>query len=143
MLYLFKKNRAYLIATFLIIFYPMVLLLVVIMLLDPSEKAFAFDKLTHFSAFSILSYFIYFILSYQDKILFLKIHRTAITILFALSIGASIEIIQLYMPNRSTSIYDMMANLCGILFTILIIKHSPKRIKKLKRYGFEIFKFDK
>ncbi|HMN25296.1 MAG: VanZ family protein [Ignavibacteriaceae bacterium] len=105
------------------------------MIIDPDEKEFAFDKLQHFSVFSILTYFIYFILSYQDKIFFLKIHRTAITILFALSIGASIEIVQLYMPNRSSSIYDMMADLCGILFTILIIKYSPQRIKKLKRYG--------
>ena len=135
MLYLFKKNRAYLIATFLIIFYPVVLLLVIIMILDPSEKAFALDKLTHFAVFSILSYFCYFIFSYQDRIMFLKIHRTSLTIIFALFIGALIEIIQLFIPNRSTSIYDMMANLCGILFTILIIKHSPKRIKKLKRYG--------
>lgn len=135
MLYIFKKNRAYLTATFLIIFYPMVILLIIIMLLDPSEKAFALDKLTHFGAFSVLTYVVYFVLSYQGKIVFLKVHRTAITILIALSIGASIEIIQLYMPNRSTNIYDMMANLCGILFTLLIIKHSPNRIKKLKRYG--------
>ena len=138
MLYLFKKNRAYLIATFLFIFYPMVLLLVIIMFLDPSEKTFALDKLLHFSTFSIITYLIFFALSYQDKILFLKIHRTAITILFALSIGTSIEIIQLYMPNRSTSIYDIIANLCGVLFTILIIKHSPRSIKKLKRYGIWI-----
>ncbi len=135
MLYLLKKNKAYLISLFLIIFYAIIFLLVVIMIIDPDEKEFAFDKLQHFSVFSILTYFIYFILSYQDKIFFLKIHRTAITILFALSIGASIEIVQLYMPNRSSSIYDMMADLCGILFTILIIKYSPQRIKKLKRYG--------
>ena len=135
MLYLFKKNRAYLFSMFLIIFYPMVFLLVISMLLDPTEKAFALDKLSHFAAFSVLSYFIYFILTYQDKIWFLKKHRTAFTIIFCLSVGASIEIVQLYMPNRSTNVFDMMANLCGILFTIFIIKHSPKRIKKLKRYG--------
>ena len=135
MLYLFKKNRTYLIATFLIIFYPMVLFLVISMLLDPSEKTFALDKLSHFAAFSVLSYFIYFILLYQEKIWFFKKHRTALTIKFGLFVGASIEIVQLYMPNRSTNIFDMIANLCGILFTILIIKYSPQRIKKLKRYG--------
>ena len=135
MLYLFKKNRAYLFSMFLIIFYPMVLLLVISMLLDPAEKAFALDKLSHFAAFSVLNYFIYFILTYQDKIWFFKKHRTVLTIIFGLLVGASIEIVQLYMPSRSTNIFDMMANLCGILFTIFIIKHSPKRIKKLKRYG--------
>jgi VanZ family protein len=113
----------------------MVFLLVISMLLDPAEKAFALDKLSHFAAFSVLCYFIYFILTYQDKIWFLKKHRTAFTIIICLSVGASIEIFQLYMPNRSTSIFDMMANLSGILFTIFIIKHSPKRINKLKRYG--------
>ena len=138
MFYLFKKNRAYLIATFLIIFYPMILSLVIIMLLDPSEKAFALDKLTHFGAFSIITYFIYFILSYQNRIFYFKIHRTAMTILFALTIGATIEIIQLFMPTRSTNIFDMIANLSGILFTIPIIKYSPERIKKLKRYGIWI-----
>lgn len=135
MLNLIKKNKTYLIATFLMIFYPMVLLLVVIMLLDPSEKAFALDKLTHFGAFSILSYVIYFVISYQDKIWFLKKHRTVMTIIFALFIGASVEIIQLYMPTRSTNVFDEIANFCGILFTLLIIKYLPTRIKKLKRFG--------
>jgi VanZ family protein len=135
MLNLLKKNKAYLIAAFLMIFYPMILLLVVIMLLDPSEKAFALDKLTHFGTFSILSYIIYFALSYQDKVWFLKKHRTIITILFALLIGASIEIIQLYIPTRSTNVFDEVANLCGIFFALLIIKYLPKRIKNLKRYG--------
>lgn len=135
MLNLIKKNKTYLIATFLMIFYPMVLLLVVIMLLDPSEKAFALDKLTHFGAFSILSYVIYFAISYQDKIWFLKKHRTVMTIIFALFIGASVEIIQLYMPTRSTNVFDEIANFCGILFTLLIIKYLPTRIKKLKRFG--------
>jgi VanZ family protein len=135
MLHLLKKNRAYLISTFLIIFYPMILLLVISMLLDPAEKAFALDKLTHFGVFSLLSYVIYFTLTYQDKVWFLKKHRQGLTIIFALLIGASIEFVQLYMPTRNTSIFDMIANLCGILFTVLIIKHSPKRIKNLKRYG--------
>ena len=135
MLYLIKKNKAYLISLFLIIFYAIIFLLVIIMIIDPDEKEFAFDKLQHFSFFSIISYFIYFFLSYQDKIFFLKIHRTALTIIFGLCVGASIEIYQLYLPNRSTSVYDMMANLGGILFTIFIIKYSPNRIKKLKRYG--------
>ncbi len=135
MLYLFKKNKAYLISLFLIIFYAIIFLLVIIMIIDPDEKEFAFDKLQHFSVFSILTYFIYFILSYQDKIFFLKKHRTALTIILGLCVGASIEIYQLYLPNRSTSVYDMMADLGGILFTIFIIKYSPNRIKKLKRYG--------
>lgn len=135
MLYLIKKNKAYLISLFLLIFYAIIFLLVIIMIIDPDEKEFAFDKLQHFSVFSILTYFIYFILSYQDKIWFVKKHRTALTIMFGLCAGASIELYQLYLPNRASSVFDMMADLGGILFTIFIIKYSPNRIKKLKRYG--------
>ncbi|HEX7356283.1 MAG TPA: VanZ family protein [Ignavibacteriaceae bacterium] len=135
MFYLFKKNRAYLTATFFMIFYAIVFLLAVIMILDPMEKEFAFDKLTHFSIFSLMSYFIYFVFAYQDKIWFFKKHRTALTILLALAVGTSIEIVQLYMPTRTSSIYDVMADLSGTLFTILVIKYSPQRVKKLKRYG--------
>lgn len=104
------------------------------MLLDPSEQSIS-DKFIHFGFFSLLSYIMYFALSYQDKLWFLKKHRTVITILFALLIGALIEIIQLYMPTRSSNIFDEIANLCGALFTILIIKYSPNKIKELKRIG--------
>ncbi len=136
MLYLIKKNKAYLLATLLIIVYSIAFLLILIMLLDPAEKAFAFDKLQHFSAFSLFSYLVYFLLSYQDKNLFLKIHRTSITIIVGLMVGVSIEIVQLFLPDSSSSIFDVFADFCGVLFTIIIIKYSPKPIKKLKRYGY-------
>jgi VanZ family protein len=134
-LYLFNKNRAYLFSMFLIIFYPMVLVLVISMLLDPTEKDFALDKLTHIAVFSMLTFFVYFIILYQDKFWFIKKHRTLFTILIGLCIGTAIEIVQIFMANRTSSIYDLMADLCGILFTVLIINHTPQRIKKLKRYG--------
>jgi VanZ family protein len=134
MINLFVRNRLYLIVTLLIIVYTMIIVCFFLMLLDPSEKSIS-DKFIHFGFFSLLSYIIYFTLSYQDKIWFLKKHRTAITILITLLVGASVEIIQLYMPTRSSNIFDMIANLCGASFTILIIKYSPEKIKKLKRIG--------
>lgn len=103
------------------------------MLIDPSEELMAIDKLTHFSVFSLLSYFVYFTFSYQEKVWFFKKHRTILTIIFTSIIGIAIELLQLLTPNRSTNIYDVMANLSGIVFTLLIIKYLPERIKKLKR----------
>ena len=131
---LFVRNRLYLVVTLLIIVYFMLIICYILMLLDPSEKSIS-DKFIHFGTFSLSSYFIYFVLSFQDKVWFLKKHRTVITILFVLFIGASIEFIQMNMPNRSSNIYDMVANLCGVFFTILIINFSPKSVKKLKRIG--------
>lgn len=134
MINLLLRNRLYLFVTLLIIVYIMIIVCFILMLLDPSEKSIS-DKFIHFGFFSLLSYIMYFALSYQDKLWFLKKHRTVITILFALLIGALIEIIQLYMPTRTSNIFDEIANLCGALFTILIIKYSPNKIKELKRIG--------
>lgn len=134
MINLLLRNRLYLFVTLLIIVYIMIIVCFILMLLDPSEQSIS-DKFIHFGFFSLLSYIIYFALSYQDKLWFLKKHRTVITILFALLIGALIEIIQLYMPTRTSNIFDEIANLCGALFTILIIKYSPNKIKELKRIG--------
>lgn len=103
------------------------------MLVDPSEKIMGVDKLIHFGVFSIFSYFLYFGFSYQEKIWFLKKHRTKLTLIIASTIGISIEFLQLLTPSYSTSINDMFANLSGAIFTVLIIKYLPNRIKKLKR----------
>jgi VanZ family protein len=106
-----------------------------LMFIDPEEKSIGFDKLLHYSFFSILSFFVYFTLCYQNKMWFLKKHRTVITLVTVLLLGASIEIIQLYIPGRSTNIFDMIANLFGALFTIFIIKRAPKGIRDLKKVG--------
>ena len=103
------------------------------MLVDPSESMMGIDKLIQFGVFSILSYFLFFGFSYQEKIWFLKKHRTGLTLIIASIIGIGIELLQLLTPARSTNIDDMIANLSGAIFTVLIIKYLPNRIKKLKR----------
>ena len=103
------------------------------MLVDPSEKIMGVDKLIHFGVFSIFSYFLYFGFSYQEKIWFLKKHRTVLTLAIASAIGIAIEFLQILTPTMSTSVYDMIANLSGAIFTVLVIKYLPNRIKKLKR----------
>lgn len=103
------------------------------MLADPSESVLGVDKLFHFGAFSILSYFLFFGFSYQEKIWFLKKHRTGLTLVITSIIGIGIELLQILTPTRSTNTDDMIANLTGAIFTVLVIKFLPKRIKKLKR----------
>lgn len=133
MLYIIKKNKYYLIAVLSLLVYIVLFSIFVVMLVDPSESIMGIDKLIHFGVFSILSYFLFFGFSYQEKIWFLKKHRTGLTLMIASIIGIGIELLQLLTPTRSTNMNDMIANLSGAIFTVLIIKYLPNRIKKLKR----------
>jgi glycopeptide antibiotics resistance protein len=131
--FILKKNRRYLIAVLSILIYSVILSIFIVMLIDPAERIMGVDKLIHFGVFSIISYFLYFSFSYQEKIWFVKKHRTVLTLVIASAIGIGIEFLQILTPTMSTNIYDMIANLSGAMFTLLIIKYLPNRIKKLKR----------
>lgn len=133
LLYTIKKNRLYLIAVFSILVYCVLFSIFIVLLFDPKEKILSVDKLLHFGVFSVLSYFLYFLFSYQEKIWFIKKHRTNLTLIIACSIGVGIEFLQLLTPAYSTSVNDMFANLCGAIFTVLVIKYLPKKIKKLRK----------
>ena len=135
MFYLWKKNRTYLLFTFAIIVYLTIVFSFILMLIDPDEKSIAADKFVHFGIFSLLSYFIFFTFSFQSKIWFLKKHRYILTVITALFIGGLIEYVQFYIPDRTVNIYDVVADLCGTVFTVLTIKHLPRSIKKLQRYS--------
>jgi VanZ family protein len=135
LLYLVKKNKLYLLAVFGILAYCTLFSIFIVLLFDPSEKILSVDKLAHFGVFSLLTYFIFFTFSYQEKIWFIKKHRTGLTVIVALLIGIGIEVYQLYTPTRSFNVNDMIANLSGALFTVLLIKYLPKKIKKLRKYS--------
>ena len=74
------------------------------------------DKILHFIEFFILS-----------LILFLAFKASGakypyvLAILIAISLGILTELIQIYVPGRSFSIYDIIADILGAV-TILIIK---------------------
>lgn len=135
MLYLVKKNKAYLLAVFGILAYCTLFSIFIVLLFDPSEKILSIDKLVHFGVFSMLTYFLFFTFSYQEKIWFIKKHRTGLTVIVASLIGIGVEVYQLYNPTRSFNVNDMIANLSGALFTVVLIKYLPKRIKKLRKYS--------
>jgi len=135
LLYLVKKNKAYLLAVFGILAYCTLFSIFIVLLFDPSEKILSIDKLVHFGVFSMLTYFLFFTFSYQEKIWFIKKHRTGLTVIVASLIGIGVEVYQLYNPTRSFNVNDMIANLSGALFTVVLIKYLPKRIKKLRKYS--------
>jgi VanZ family protein len=130
---LLNKNRLYLFITFMIVIYLAALFLLFIKLYDPNGKFIAGDKYFHFVSFSLFSFLVYFIFSFQKKVPFLNKHRAVITVLLSALIGAVIEYIQYYIPDRTVNIYDWIANILGSLFTVLIIRYIPKGIKRMRR----------
>ncbi len=88
--------------------------------LAPTEK-YHFDKVAHFLAYFLLSFFPAIFLK-RRSILFLNI-------IFLLGISITIEVIQTHIPGRMGSIEDAAVNMIGILigsicgvFIISIIK---------------------
>lgn len=133
MFQLLKKNRFYLLISLAIVIYCIILVKFILVLYDPTDQLIAADKFIHFCAFSLLSFVLYFAMSFQNGISFLKKYRTVLTVIFAVIIGTVVEFVQYYIPGRSVNIYDWIANLSGSLFTVLIIKFTPKSIKRLRQ----------
>jgi VanZ family protein len=71
------------------------------------------DKLNHASAFSLLS--ILYILSYS----YYSLKKVVLTLL---GYGILIEVTQAFLPTRSSSIEDIVADLVGILLGIFLLK---------------------
>jgi len=69
------------------------------------------DKSNHFFAFFILYYFLYF--GYKKKF--------AINMIILLSFAIQVEIVQYFIPGRTFSILDIIADVIGIIFGYLII----------------------
>lgn len=78
------------------------------------------DKVLHFLAFYLLSLLVDFA--------FPKTSFGAVKIMGLLGYGIAIEIAQSFMPYRCCSLYDLLADVCGIglyLISIPIWKHVP------------------
>lgn len=72
------------------------------------------DKIAHFMAFTCV---ILFALGAGEDLGFWHKMRTAIYILL---FGVVIESVQYYIPYRTFNLLDILANLCGVLFGILL-----------------------
>ena len=74
------------------------------------------DKLLHFSAFLILTFFMD--LSTKEPLLFNKI-----ALIFLISYAFLIELVQYFLPYRSAEVLDFISDLSGILVYLLF---APK-----------------
>ena len=72
----------------------------------------SWDKANHFLAFFILYTLLY--LGYHFKIL----KNLALLLAF----GVQIELVQAFLPNRSFSLLDIVADMIGVAFGVMIIE---------------------
>ena len=73
----------------------------------------SWDKANHFLAFFVLYILLY--LSYEFKIL------KNLALLF-LAFGIQIELVQAFLPNRSFSLLDIVADMIGAVFGVIVVE---------------------
>lgn len=92
-----------------------------------------FDKVVHFLLYFVFSIILYFDLLYYKKMLKKKFNIFLYVLLIPLFWGVLIEFIQYhFIATRKGSIYDIIANTCGILIslcTVLILRIYFPKIK--------------
>ena len=79
------------------------------------------DKVVHFSTFLLLSTI--FLFAYTFSKLFIA------TALLMTLFGLLIEVVQLYIPNRLFSIYDLVADILGVLAALLVYMLIHKKLQ--------------
>ena len=82
---------------------------------SPPAAMVAFnDKIAHFLVFFCLGGSAFFLWSYNT---------TVYKILFLLALyGATIEVVQYYVPGRTLSLFDWIMDIAGLIFAFVLIK---------------------
>jgi VanZ family protein len=78
------------------------------------DRAHLNDKVQHFTAYAVLA-----ALPALDRF---RCRRLGATIVFLFLLGAALEIGQLFSPGRSCDWHDLLANVCGILAGIALVR---------------------
>jgi VanZ family protein len=89
----------------------------------PEVNIYSFDKLVHFGIFGLLMH-----------LLLKDLKRTGalpgyikFSFFFCFLFGTSIEIIQIFVPGRNFSVYDIIANSIGVVLGYFFFKTAEKK----------------
>jgi VanZ family protein len=91
------------------------------------------DKLVHFVIYSVLAFLVNRLLRSQTRFASLSTHHYQFTVVFTLLYGVSDEIHQAFVPGRTPSLLDLLADGGGALLFCLLAgfmasrKTSPRR----------------
>ncbi len=123
-----EKNRVY------IVYLPLVIYWIVIFILtslpiDIAININVSDKIEHFGAYGVLSFLLYFTLSFQKKIPLFKEFPATFTLVLASIYGMIDELHQLLVPGRVADIKDWTADFLGSLLAVLIAKYIINVLK--------------
>jgi VanZ family protein len=95
-------------------------------------KSNGVDKYYHLGAYGLLSFIVYFTLTFQDRISLFKRYSASFTLLLTSIFGLLNELHQLFIPSRTFNKFDLLANILGSLLMIIVIKFSLKIISLVK-----------
>lgn len=108
--------------------FPVIFLCVLIFVLSSvpgqyyPEVDFKFsDKIVHLGLYSFLALSFYMSLSNQRRYKLLCNHPFIFAVIFASIYGATDELHQYFVPNRSCDFYDFLADSAGAIIAILFI----------------------
>ena len=84
------------------------------------------DKIVHFLGFA---YLLLLAFAASKHLSFWQGVRVAA---YVLIFGAAIELVQYYIPYRTFNPVDIFANLCGVIFGVLLWIHRLRRFSQIK-----------
>lgn len=120
-----KSNKVYLIY-FPLVIYWLILFIATSIPTDYIPSVGIGDKFSHFFAYLVLSFLLYFTFILQEKFDILKRYPATFSILIASLYGIIDEFHQMLIPGRSAEFFDWVADfagaIAGVLFAILIFK---------------------
>jgi VanZ family protein len=131
LLHKLKKFRLHIILTSLVI-YSLTLVILTSVPLSNAAKSGYIDKIQHFGAYGLLTFILYFAIYFQNQILIFKKHTTFFTMFFAFTFGLLNEIHQLFIPTRTFSKFDLLANLLGSILMVIVINLTLRILKLIK-----------
>jgi VanZ family protein len=109
----YKRNRKFVFIVWLII-----ILALSVMPVPEVNAPDNFDKLVHFGLYFFTSVMYY-----------LLIHRKQIvSVIFSTSYGFFIEVVQIFVPYRSFSLWDGFFNFLGALVSLLLLYKSGRSV---------------
>jgi VanZ family protein len=96
----------------------------------PSVGILGFDKLVHFGIYLVLCFLLHRSFSNQARFPFIRSHSLVTAVLGCIAFGITDEIHQIFVPGRTSSVYDIFANALGGLTYSLYLDFRGRRRKK-------------
>ena len=84
------------------------------------SSLYGFDKIGHFLGYLVLAVFMIRSVRYTAKISFIK--NFSFTLIFCGVYGILIELVQLVIPGRMADVYDVVANIFGVICGAILVR---------------------